>query len=165
MFAEPKGKSMSKKPRPKKHYRPRAISVPPYLASLGHFENAGKYRDHDRSFLLRVANRTADEEDIVIHLRLIQAAWLLATRMENTQSLRASLQSGIPVLNACADGEKADPVTPEMIDVLARSVETARGIIENSGHVERLQAMQAVVSGRVTVGIDNKAVTDEEVRL
>ena len=50
---------MSKKPRPKKKYRPHAVAVPHYLNSLTSDVNRRHdARDEDRVFLLQVANRT-----------------------------------------------------------------------------------------------------------
>ena len=40
---------MSKKPRTKKRYHPRAVAVPPYLASLDTYDNGIDHRDEDVS--------------------------------------------------------------------------------------------------------------------
>ena len=79
---------MSKKPRPKKRYRPRAVAVPPYLASLDTYDNGFDHREDDRIFLLQVANRTVDCEDLFTRVRMMQAAWLLASRVEDAKTLR-----------------------------------------------------------------------------
>lgn len=156
---------MSKKPRPKKHYRPRAVAVPPYLATLKAYDNGIDHRENDRIFLLRIANRTASENDALIHVRLFQVAWLLAARMKEAKSLRECLREGILSIGYYSDPEGKLEFTSREFETLSTAVEVCRQIIENSGSVERAQAMNAVMSGRVEVGIDGKAVTDDEVRL
>ena len=91
---------MSKKPRPKKKYHPRAVSVPPYLNSIQSQDQSNFGTDHDRTFLLQVANRTVDESELALQCRLMQAAWLLADNMENTKELRQSIFDGIAAVGA-----------------------------------------------------------------
>lgn len=156
---------MSKKPRPKKRYRPRAVAVPPYLASLNTYDDGIDHREDDRVFLLQVANRTVDEEDLFTHVRLMQVAWLLASRMEDAKNLRECLHEAILAIGAYVDADRETVFTPERFEALRAGTELCRSILENSGHVERAQAMAAVLNGNVTVGFDGKPITNEEVRL
>ena len=64
---------MSKKPRPKKKYRPRAVAVPTYINSLSSDVDHGKdAREEDRVFLLQVANRTVEKVDLAMYGRIMQ---------------------------------------------------------------------------------------------
>ena len=66
---------MSKKPRPKKKYRPRAVAVPTYINSLSSDVDHGKdAREEDRVFLLQVANRTVEKVDLAMYGRIMQIA-------------------------------------------------------------------------------------------
>lgn len=156
---------MSKKPRSKKHYRPRAVAVPPYLATLNTYEDGIDHRDEDRVFLLRVANRTVDEAALVIHCRLFQTAWLLAAKMEDAKVLRECMGGGLEAIGAYLAPDREAEFTPQEFERLSEAVETCRSILEMSGHVERAQAMAAVLSDKVSVGIDGKPVTDGEILL
>lgn len=155
---------MSKK-RPKKHYRPRAVAVPPFLATMQSFGDNVDHRENDRVYLLRVANRTATEEDGLIHVRLMQVAWILAARMENARALRECLRDGILAVGYYSDPKGELEFTQEHFEQLSAAVETCRGILDNSGHLERAQAMTAVLDKNVLVGVDDKPVTDGEIRL
>lgn len=140
---------MPKTTRPKKRRRPRLITAPPFLADCS-FKKDSDRRGEDRSFLLRIANRTADKTEVLWYVRQIQAAWVLASRMEKTQELRRSLLCGILLLDTYLNPQNTDTIPPEALDLLCRSVETARAVWENAEHLERMQAMNAVISGRVT---------------
>ena len=75
---------MSKKPRPKKKYRPRAVAVPHYLNSLTtDVDRSHDARDEDRVFLLQVANRTVEKVDLAMYGRIMQIAWVLAAKVNN----------------------------------------------------------------------------------
>lgn len=156
---------MSKKPRTKKRYHPRAVAVPPYLASLDTYDNGIDHREDDRIFLLQVANRTVDCDDLFTHVRMMQATWLLASRMEDAKSLRECLHEAILAIGAYVDDDREKVFTPERFEALRAGTELCRSIFENSGHVERAQAVAAVLKGDVTVGFDDKPITDEEIRL
>lgn len=156
---------MSKKPRTKKRYHPRAVAVPPYLASLDTYDNGIEHREEDRVFLLQVANRTVDYEDLFTHVRMMQVAWLLSSRMEDAKSLRECLREAILAIGAYIDDDREKVFTPERFEALREGTELCRSILENSGHVERAQAVAAVLKGTVTVGFDDSSVSDDEIRL
>ena len=90
---------MSKKPRPKKKYRPRAVAVPAYLNSLSSDVDHGKdAREEDRVFLLQVANRTVEKGDLALYGRIMQIAWVLAAQMERAKELRQCLYNGLAAI-------------------------------------------------------------------
>ena len=145
---------MSKKPRPKKKYRPRAVSVPPYLNSFETQDQSNLGTDHDRTFLLQVANRTVDESELALQCRLMQAAWLLAENMENTKELRKAIFEGISAVGAYLSDDHQE-FTQEAFEMLAIGVDTCRAILQTASRLERTQAMAAVLSGREkNVGIE-----------
>ena len=144
---------MPKKPRNKRSYRPRLLSVPPYLAGRACFVENSEHQNEDRCFLLRIANRTADEAEVLRRVRQIQAAWVVASRMEETESLRRTLLSGILLLDTYLNPQNSETIPAEALDLLCRSVDTARAVWENTGHLERMQAMNAVINGRIAVGM------------
>lgn len=154
---------MSKKPRPKKRYRPRAVFVPPYLGTL----NAGlgrpieELREEDRTFLLRVSNRTVDEEELVLYCRLFQMAWLLASKMEQAKALRTCMNAGLLSIGAYLGAD--DKFDTEQFEALASAVETSRDIVENAGQIERAQALKAVINNRVAIGLDDTPINDDEI--
>lgn len=158
--------TMSKKPRPKKHYRPHAITVPSFLGSL----NARNRRpeeeaeEDDRLFCLRIANRTAPKADIAAYCQFLQIAWLLAARMENAKALRELLNDGLQALEDYLVLD-AETVPSSLVANLTEAVETGRQIYNNAGDLERSQAIKAVMTRRVKVGLDGAPITDEEVRL
>ena len=55
--------------------------------------------------------------------------------------------------------------TSEFLNVLTVSVEAARDVLENSRQIERAQAMAAVLSGKLDVGLDSGKINGEEVFL
>lgn len=157
---------MSKKPRKKKKYHPRAISVPPYLNTIDKLtgQQSGFGREDDRIALLKIANRTATNDDLVMRIKLFQAAWVLAARMEQAKALRECLHSGIEAIGSYISVEHED-FTDEMFENLVLATETCRDIIEASGKIERTQAMATVMHGQCMIGVDEKQITDAEVRL
>lgn len=155
---------MSKKPRAKKHYRPRAVFVPPMLSTLKDPSLTEKAKEEDRVFLLRVANRTADSQEIVVYGRIMQVAWVLAAKMENAVQLREMLREGLRSMGAYLSENHVE-FSPNDFETLSESVEIARDILENSGQIERAQAMSAVLSGRADVGLDEKKINGDEVFL
>lgn len=155
---------MSKKPRPKKHYRPRAVFVPPMLSTLKIPELSKNAREEDRVFLLRVANRTAADDEIVLYGRLMQVAWVLAAKMENAVQLREAFREGLRSMGAYLSEDHVE-FNAEYFDTLTVAVEAARDVLENSGQIERAQAMAAVLSGKLDVGLDSGKINGEEVFL
>lgn len=147
---------MSKKQRPKKKYKPKNVAVPPYLNSLDAYSQRTDIdpRDGDRTFLLQVANRTVSEGDLVINCYSIQAAWALAEKMENTSEIRKCLSDGFAAVGAYLDVEtREEKFTPEVFEMLSQAIETTRSIFENSGQVERAQALNAALRGQVNIRI------------
>ena len=147
---------MSNKNRPKKKYRPRSVAVPDFLvgldSSIGKKQEVG--REDDRLFLLRVANRTADNNDLVLQCQVFTAAWLLAERMENAKTIRACLYDGVAALGAYLDEDKTH-FTQEHFEILAQASEVGRAVMENSATLERAKALAAVVEGRFTPAMMN----------
>lgn len=142
---------MSKKPRPKKRYRPRSLAVPPYLGAM----KIGTRHNHeaeDRAFLLRVANRTADAAEVVKNLEILQCGWVLASSMAESQTLRTCLKHGVQALDKYLDPEGKE-FDRQSFEALAQSVEVCRDIIEHAGQLERDQAFLAVVSGKVDLSV------------
>lgn len=157
---------MSKKPRPKKKYRPHAVAVPHYLNSLTSDVNRSHdARDEDRVFLLQVANRTVEKVDLAMYGRILQIAWVLAAKMERAKELRQCLYDGLVAIGCYIDEKPKTPFNDEMFEGLSRATEVARDILENSGEIERAQAGAAVLSGRVKFESDADKITDREVVL
>ena len=147
---------MSKKQRLKKKYKPKNVAVPPYLNSLDAYSQRTDIdpRDGDRTFLLQVANRTVSEGDLAIHCYIIQAAWALAEKMENTADIRKCLSDGFAAVGAYLnEEEREEKFTKEVFEMLSVAVETARSIFENSGQVERAQAINAALRGQVDIKV------------
>ena len=145
---------MSKKPRPKKKYRPRLLSVPPYIAamdaSIGKSQEQGRL--DDQTFLLRMANRTAEQSDLVFRCQLMRAAWLLAERMEEAKTIRECLFNGVEALGAyLPEGHKE--FTEEYFEMLTQATEVARSVFENASRIERAQAMAAVMDDRFNLAM------------
>lgn len=157
---------MSKKPRPKKKYRPRAVAVPTYLNSLSSDVDHGKdARDEDRVFLLQVANRTVEKVDLAMYGQILQIAWVLAAKMDRAKELRQCLYSGLAAIGGYVAEKPKIPFDDEMFEELSQATEVARDILENSGEIERAQAGAAVLSGRVKFESDADKITDREVVL
>lgn len=157
---------MSRKPRPKKKYRPRAVAVPTYLNSLSSDVDHGKdARDEDRVFLLQVANRTVEKVDLALYGRILQIAWVLAAKMERAKELRQCLYDGLVAIGCYIDEKPKIPFDDEMFEELSLATEVARDILENSGEIERAQAAAAVMSGRVRFESDADKITGREVFL
>ena len=148
---------MSKKPRPKKKYHPRRIAVPSYIASLdssvGQVQEVG--RSEDRLFLLRIANRTADNDDLVTHCQLFRAAWLLAERMDDAKTIRTCLYDGVVAIGGYLCDDPTE-FTDKLFEDLNCAVEVSRSIFENTGKIERAQAMAAVIENRFTLEMMEK---------
>lgn len=148
---------MSKKPRPKKKYRPRAVAVPPFLNSLDALSEEEKpsedLAEKDRIFLLQVANRTIDRKDLAIHCQVLRAAWILADKMEHTDELRQSLVDGIVAIGSyLSEDQKA--FTSESFEMLSIAVETCRAVLNASGRMERAQALAAAFEDRVNIKLE-----------
>lgn len=157
---------MSKKPRPKKKYRPHAVAVPHYLNSLTSDVNRSHdARDEDRVFLLQVANRTVEKVDLAMYGQILQIAWVLAAKMERAKELRQCLYDGLVAIGCYIDEKPKTPFNDEMFEGLSQATEVARDILENSGEIERAQAGAAVLSGRVKFESDADKITDREVVL
>lgn len=157
---------MSKKPRPKKKYRPHAVAVPHYLNSLTSDVNRSHdARDEDRVFLFQVANRTVERVDLALYGRILQIAWVLASKMERAKELRQCLYSGLAAIGCYVAEKPKIPFDDEMFEELSQATEVARDILENSGEIERAQAGAAVLSGRVKFESDADKITDREVVL
>ena len=157
---------MSKKPRPKKKYRPHAVAVPHYLNSLTSDVNRSHdARDEDRVFLLQVANRTVERVDLALYGRILQIAWVLASKMERAKELRQCLYSGLAAIGCYVAEKPKIPFDDEMFEELSQATEVARDILENSGEIERAQAAAAVMSGRVRFESDADKITGREVFL
>lgn len=147
---------MSKKNRPKKKYRPRAVSVPPYLNSIDALvgqTSAEELAEKDRIFLLQVANRTIDEYDLASHVQVLRAAWVLAEKMENTQALRKCMTDGIVAIG-CYLSEDHSEFTPECFEMLSVAVETCRAIMNATGRLERAQALDAAFKNKVNIRLE-----------
>ena len=155
---------MSKKTRQKKQYRPRAVSVPPMLSTLKLPKLTADAREEDRVFLLRMANGTAENDEVVLYSRFIQVAWILAAKMENSVQIREAFREGLRAMGAYLSEGHLE-FTSEFLNVLTVSVEAARDVLENSGQIERAQAMAAVLSGKLDVGLDSGNINGEEVFL
>lgn len=157
---------MSKKPRPKKKYRPRAVAVPTYLNSLSSDVDHGKdARDEDRVFLLQVANRTVEKVDLAMYGRIMQIAWVLAAQMERAKELRQCLYNGLAAIGSYVAEDPKIPFDDEMFEELSQATEVARDILENSGEIERAQAAAAVMSGRIKFESDVDKINDREMVL
>ena len=91
---------MSKKLRQKKQYRPRAVSVPPMLSTLKLPKLTADAREEDRVFLLRMANGTAENDEVVLYSRFMQVAWILAVKMENPVQIREAFREGLRAMGA-----------------------------------------------------------------
>lgn len=148
---------MSKKPRSKKKYKPRKISVSPFIT---HIETMFKLDDEkdcehpfeDEIFLLQIVNRTVSNKDLVLQGQVFRTARLLASRMNDSEVLKERLYKGIEAVGAYLSPGHEE-FTQERYEDLADAVETARAILTNSGQLERLQAMQAVIEGKVKDGL------------
>ena len=140
---------MSKKKRAKKKYHARALAIPPYLSSLD--SDLGRpdpvARSKDQSFLLKIANQTASIEDVFVQQQVFQTAWILAERMDSTEAIRRVLSEGMRVLAAYM----VQPQTEiyDHFDCLCTTVDLCREVLETSGEVERLLALDAVLTGKV----------------
>ncbi|MFR4553860.1 MAG: hypothetical protein ACLT49_11735 [Sutterella wadsworthensis] len=157
---------MSKKPRPKKKYRPHAVAVPHYLNSLTSDVNRSHdARDEDRVFLLQVANRTVERVDLALYGRILQIAWVLASKMERAKELRQCLYNGLAAIGSYVAEEPKIPFDDEMFEELSQATEVARDILENSGEIERAQAAAAVMSGRIKFESDVDKINDREMVL
>ena len=145
---------MSKKPRQKKKYHPRRIAVPSYIAalddSIGQTQEQG--RSEDRLFLLRIANRTADDDDLVLHCQMLRAAWLLAERMEDAKTIRNCLYEGIEAIGAYLSPKISD-FSELYFERLSEAIEVCCSVLENSGKIERAQAMASVLENRFTLAM------------
>lgn len=118
---------MSKKPRPKKKYRPRAVAVPTYLNSLSSDVDHGKdARDEDRVFLLQVANRTVEKVDLAMYGQILQIAWVLAAKMDRAKELRQCLYSGLAAIGCYVAEKPKIPFDDEMFEELSQATEVAR---------------------------------------
>ena len=148
---------MSRKPRPKKKYQPRRIAVPSYVAnldpSIGEIQEKG--RSEDRLFLLRIANRTAGNDDLVLHCQLLRAAWLLAEKMKDTETIKHCLFEGIEAIGAYLSKDPTD-FTDQYFEKLSQAMEVCRSIFENSGKLERMHTMEAVLENRFTLAMMEK---------
>lgn len=157
---------MSKKLRPKKKYRPRAVAVPHYLNSLtSDIDRSHDARDEDRVFLLQVANRTVEKIDLAMYGRIMQIAWVLAAKMERAKELRQCLYNGLVVIGCYISEKPKIPFDDGMFEELSQATEVARDILENSGEIERAQAGAAVLSGRVKFESDADKINDREMVL
>lgn len=145
---------MSKKPRPKKKYRPRLLSVPSYIAamddSIGRTQAQGRL--DDQTFLLRIANRTAEQGDLVLSCQMMRAAWLLAERMDEAKTIRECLFNGVEALGAyLSEGHKE--FTDAYFEKLSQATDVARSVFENASRIERAQAMTAVMDDRFNLAM------------
>lgn len=151
------------KTRQKKKYRPRTVAVPNYLAgldsSIGKKQELG--REDDRLFLLRVANRTADNQDLVLQCHVFMAAWLLAERMEDAKAIRSCLYDGVAAIGAYLDEDQTS-FTQAHFETLAQATDIGRSVMENSGKMERAKALQAVFEGRFTPDMMQRAELNSE---
>lgn len=145
---------MSKKPRPKKKYHQRRIAVPSYIAAMdatvGKTQERG--RSEDRLFLLRIANRTADHNDLILHCQMFRAAWLLAERMDDDKTIRNCLYDGIEAIGAYLSPTISD-FSELYFERLSQASEVCRSVLENSGKIERAQAMTTVLENRFTLAM------------
>lgn len=147
---------MSKRTRPKKKYKPRAVAVPPFLNSLDALsdkESSGEPNEKDRIFLLQVANRTVEEADLALQVQVLRAAWVLAEKMESTKELRQCLVDGIVAIGTYLSEDHKE-FTPECFEMLSTAIETCRAIMQATGQIERAQAMAAVLDGRVNIKLE-----------
>lgn len=148
---------MSKKSRPKKKYHQRRIAVPSYIAamdaSVGKTQERG--RSEDRLFLLRIANRTADQDDLILHCQMFRAAWLLAERMDDDKTIRTCLYEGIEAIGAYLSPNLPD-FADKYFENLSQAMEVCRSVLENSGKIERVQAMATVSENRFTLAMMEK---------
>lgn len=148
---------MSKKPRPKKKYKPRKISVSPFVTQMETMFKldtapACEASFEDQIFLLQVANRTVSSKDLALQCQVFRTARLLATRMNESEALRQCLYKGIEAVGTYLSPDHIE-FTQERYEDLADAVETTRAIFAKCGKFERLQAMQAVVQGKVNDGL------------
>lgn len=84
--------------------------------------------------------------------------------MENAKALRELLNDGLQALEDYLVLD-AETVPSSLVANLTEAVETGRQIYNNAGDLERSQAIKAVMTRRVKVGLDGAPITDEEVRL
>lgn len=158
----------NKKKRTKKHYRPRAVAVPPYLGTFLSKEGLQERKvEEDRLFLLRVANRTIEEEELVLYTRLFQMAWILASKMQDALKLREVIANGLRAVGAYLSPDAVE-FDDEFFNDLSQAVEVCRGIIEQSGQLERAQALDAVMNRNSHIGLESitgKNINDAEVHL
>ena len=147
----PGEKKLSKKPRPKKKYKPRKISISPFVAQIGLMCQSEKQEDasfEDQIFLLQMANHTVSEKDLVLQCQVFRAANVLADRMVEAKDLKDCLFKGIEAIGAylSPDHEEFDK---ERFEDLAQAVEVTRTIFNHCGTIERIQAMQAVMHEKI----------------
>ena len=79
--------------------------------------------------------------------------------------LRECLQSGLNAVGIYVMQDEKLTFTPLEFENLSRSVEICRDILDLSGQVEKSQAAAAVLNHQISVGIDGRPITDEEIRL
>ena len=141
---------MSKKKRPKKKYNARTLAIPAYLSTLdpdlGKPDSVARFKD--QTFLMKIANQTASIEDVFVQQQVFQTAWILAERMDSTEAIRRALSEG---MRALATYMVKDPQTEveDHFDCLCTTVDLCREVLETSGEVERLLALDAVLTGKV----------------
>ena len=134
------------------------------------YQDSGKQErkvEEDRLFLLRVANRTVEEEELVLYTRLFQMAWILASKMQDALKLREVIANGLRAVGAYLSPDAVE-FDDEFFNDLSQAVEVCRGIIEQSGQLERAQALDAVTNRNSHIGLESitgKNINDAEVHL
>lgn len=83
-----------------------------------------------------------------VQQQVFQTAWILAERMDSTEAIRSALSEG---MRALATYMVKDPQTEveDHFDCLCTTVDLCREVLETSGEVERLLALDAVLTGKV----------------
>ena len=100
-----------------------------------------------------MANRTVEEADLALQVQVLRAAWVLAEKMESTKELRQCLVDGIVAIGIYLSEDHKE-FTPECFEMLSTAIETCRAIMQATGQIERVQAMAAVLDGRVNIKLE-----------
>lgn len=124
------------------------------MANLSQTEEDCVMPFKDRVFLLKMANHTVNDNDLLLQCQVFRAANLLADKMVEAPELKACLYKGIESIGAYLSPDHTE-FDKERFEDLAQAIEVTKMIFNRCSTLERLQAIQAISHERIKEEFQN----------